>query len=309
MIRTTVSLLAAAYLGLCTAIPAPAQDSAEAKTRPVVTVMNAGAAPRRELRYRFDNGSFERASIEMTIRLNVSMGGLQQQVVAFPTVRMLVDLGPILVADDGSARYEFAISSAELIDSADTNPNLAAALRGSLGQLPKISGWARIDPRGATLAGDIDVAAGVDPQLNQVFDSAEQSLQQMSAPLPLEPVGLGAQWQVVQDVQSAGFRVTQSAVYTLAAIEANEVNLGVMLTQTGSDQAVDFAGLPPAVEASLDSLESTGTGSMRIDLNRFVPQSDSAVAMVVALGLALQGQDQQIGLDMRTEMSIAPANR
>jgi hypothetical protein len=31
--------------------------------------------------------------------------------------------------------------------------------------------------------------------------------------------------------------------------------------------------------------------------------------MVVALGLALQGQDQQIGLDMSTEMSIAPANR
>jgi hypothetical protein len=79
------------------------------------------------------------------------------------------------------------------------------------------------------------------------------------------------------------------------------------LAQTGSDQAADFAGLPPGVEANLDSLEATGTGSMRIDLNRFVPQSTSAVSMAVILGLVLQGQAQSIGLDMRTELTIAPA--
>lgn len=308
MIRTTFSSLATACLALGFATEPVAQDEAEAAARPVVTVLDNGAEPRRELRYRFDDGSSERASIEMTIRLNMSMGGSQQQVVAFPTVRMLVDLGPMAVTDDGSARYEFAISSAELVDGADTNPNLAAALRGSLGQLPSVSGWARIDSRGVTLAGDIELADGVDPQLAQVFDSAEQSLQQMSALLPLEPVGLGARWQVVQDAESAGFSVTQTAAYTLTAINGDDVTLNVSLTQTGSDQAVDFAGLPAGIEASLESLESTGTGSMRVNLSRFVPESDAAVAMVVALGLAVQGQAQQIGLDMRTETNIAPIN-
>jgi hypothetical protein len=45
---------------------------------------------------------------------------------------------------------------------------------------------------------------------------------------------------------------------------------------------------------------------MRVNLSRFVPDSELNVAIVVALGLAVQGQAQQIGLDMRTETNIAP---
>jgi len=308
MIRTSLILLATTQMGLCAADVALAQGTEAVEGRPVVTVLDAGAAPRQVLRYRFDDGFSETASIEMRIRLNVSNGGPEQQVVAFPTIRMLVDLGPFAVAEDGSARYDFAISSADLIDTADTNPSLAAALRGSLGQLPSVSGWARIDARGATLAGDIDVAAGVDPQLTQVFDSAEQALQQMSAPLPAEAVGPGAQWQVIQEVQSAGFSVTQSAVYTLTSIVENEVTMDVAVTQTGSDQAVALAGLPPGIEARLDSLESTSTGSMRINLNRFVPELASDVSMAVAISVAVQGQTQRTGLDMQTETIISPVD-
>lgn len=310
MTRTPLVWIAVGCIWFGAANPALAQSVPDPAKQPraTVTVLGAGAEPRQELRYRFDQGSSESASVEMTIRLNLSMGGPQQQVVAFPTVRMQVDLGPITVADDGSARYDFAISAAELIERADTNPELAAALSGSLGDLPSVSGWARIDPLGTTLEGDINLADGIDPQLSQVFDSAEQSLQQMSAHLPQQPVGLGARWQVIQDVESAGFRVSQTTNYTLAAVNGNEITLDVALTQTGSDQVVDFPGLPAGIEASLNSLESSGTGSMRVQLNRFVPQSDSVVGIAVALGLAFPGQDQEIGLDIRTETIIAPVN-
>jgi hypothetical protein len=249
MTRTRTSWLVIGCLWIAAQSAAIAQDAPATGSPPQISVLDAGQEPRNALRYRFDDGISESASLEMTIRLNVSMGGAQQQVVAFPTVRMQVKLGPIAVADDNSARFDFAIGSAELIDGADTNPGLAAALRGSLGALPSVTGWARIDAQGAMLAGDLSFADGVDPQLTQVFDSAEQSLRQMTAPLPTEPVGLGARWQATQQIESAGFDVTQIVVYRLAAIAANEVTLEFELAQTGSDQAADFAGLPPGVEA------------------------------------------------------------
>jgi hypothetical protein len=300
-----MNLLAPACLALFASTVAFAQIGSDAANQPIVTLLDAGAEPRQVLRYRFDDGSSEVASIEMDIELNMTLG-VQIQPVAFPTVRMLVDLGPIVIADDGSARYDFAISSAELVENPATNPVLATALRESLVQLPDISGWARIDSRGRTLDGALNAAAALDPELDQVFDSAEQALQQMSAPLPLEPVGIGAAWQVIEDVESAGFSVTQTAVYTLKSADGSDVTLDIALTQSASAQTVDFAGLPAGVEARLDSLESSGAGTMQIALDRFVPALQSAIDMVVALGLVLPGQAQQFGLDMRTALRLAP---
>jgi hypothetical protein len=306
MIRPIVlSLAGCGLLFLSTGAPL-AQRSEPLASPPVVTVLDAGAEPRSELRYRFDSGDSDSAAIEMDIKLNMSMAGLQARPVAFPTIRMLVELDAVETLDDGSGRYDFAISSAEIVDNADTDPTLATTLRASLGQLPSVSGWARIDSKGAMLEGNMNLPAGVDPQLNQVFDSAEQSLQQMSAPLPSEPVGVGAVWQVVQSIESAGFSVSQTANYTLTSRNGDEITLDIELTQSGSDQAVELAGLPPGIEANLDALESAGTGSMRIDLNRFVPESESSVDMAVAMSVALQGQTQPIGLNMQTMMKIAP---
>jgi hypothetical protein len=306
MIRTPVLFLTTASLALVCAASAWSQIAPGTVAPPEVTILNAGAEPRRELRYRFTEGSAESAAMDIDMRLNMSMAGIQIQEMALPTIRMLVDLGPIVVANDGSARYDFEISSAELIENADTDPMVATALRTSLGQMPSFSGWARIDSRGATLDGEINLPGAVDQQLSQVFDSTRQSLQQMSAPLPAEPVGVGASWQLTQNVESGGFSVVQTATYTLVSRDGDDVVLDLVLTQNAPAQTTELPGMPPGLDANLDSLEASGTGQMQIDLRRFVPVADSTLDMAMQLSIAMQGQSQQIGMSLRMDLGIAP---
>lgn len=307
MIRHTLSL-ATTCISLCASVSLFAQDAPTATAQSVITLLDAGAEPHRELRYRFDEGYSETASMELDVQMSASMAGLQIQQEALPTIRLSISLNATEVSDDGTARYEFAIGSAEVVEDTDTDPGIAAAVRDSLGQMSSTSGWSLIDARGAILERDLELPAGGDDQLSQVLDSAEQSLEQMSVPLPAEPVGVGAQWEGTRDIESGGFSVTQTAIYTLNSIEDDDLTLGVTLTQTASEQNVEMAGLPPGFEASLDSLESAGTGTIQTNLNRLVPRSESTLSMTIALGVSAQGQTQQIAMNLQTDQVIAPTD-
>lgn len=306
MFRNILISLAAACLCLVSATTVFAQG-APAAGQPVVTVLDAGAEPRRELRYQFDEGSSEKASMDLNIKMSMSMAGVPIPQINMPTIRILIGLDPIDVSDGGTARYEFDISSAELIENADTDPSIAGAVQESLGQMSGTSGWSRIDSRGTILERDLELPSGDDDQLSRVLDSAEQSLEQMSVPLPAEPVGVGAKWRVTQETESGGFSVTQTAIYSLNSIEGNDLSLGVTLTQTASAQDVEMDGLPPGIETTLDSLDSTGTRTIQTNLNRLVPESKTTLSMTIALGFSAQGQTQQIAMNLETIQAIAPA--
>lgn len=306
MIRTKVISLATTCACLCAAASVLAQDAPATGSRSEITILDAGAEPRRQLRYQFDAGSSESAAMDMNINMTMSMGGIQIPQMEMPTIRLVVDLGQVETSADGTARYEFEIGSMELADNAGSDPALANAVRASLGQVPSISGWARINSRGVTLDGGVNLGDGIDPQLSQVFDSAEQSLQQMSAPLPQEPVGVGAEWRVVQDIESGGFNVSQTASYTIIEMNGDNVTLDVAITQTALAQVVEMPGMPAGTGANLDSLESTGAGSMQIDLARFMPTSSLNMSMAIALGISAPGGSQQIDMNMQTDMSITP---
>jgi len=308
MIRTLLISLATACVGFSSVTSVFAQGATATGNRPGLTVLDTGTAPRRELRYQFDSESAESAAMDMNINMSMSMGGIQIPQMNMPTIRMVVSLGEVEMSADGTARYEFEIGSMELIDTASSDPALANAVRASLGQVPGISGWARVNSRGATLGGGVNLGDGIDPQLSQVFDSAEQSLQQMSAPLPEEPVGVGAQWRVVQDLQSGGFDVSQTATYTIVAMQGQNVTLDVAMTQTAPAQVVEMPGMPPGAGANLESLESSGTGSMQIDLTRFMPTSNVNLSMAIALAISAGGGNQRIDMNLQTDMSISPFN-
>jgi hypothetical protein len=279
--------------------------SATAVAQPVVTILDPGAEPRTPLRYQFREGATESMVMDMGIRMSMSVGGQQMPAPGMPEIRMLMNLETTELRDDGTARIEYQIRSAGAADSAD--PATAAALGGALGQLGGASGWALIDARGATLGTGVNLSDNVDPELAQVMESAEQSMQQISAPLPADPVGIGARWEVSSDVQSQGFTVSQTATYTLTAFDGDSAEVDIKMTQTAPPQLVEAPGMPPGTEASLESLESTGTGTMQIEFARLVPRSEISLAMAMAMSIAMQGQTMQIGMDMQMDTSMMPA--
>lgn len=274
-----------------------------------VTLLDSGSAPREPLRYRFQEAYSADMAMDMNIQIAASMAGMQMPPMGVPTIRMIMALDTTEVADDGSARFDFELGSASLVPGDDSNAQIAQALGASLGQMPEISGWMRLDARGNTLGFGLDPAAGVDPSLSQVFDSANQSIQNMSAPFPEEAVGVGAEWQAVMNTQSNGLSLTQTANYTLQSRNGDQVVLGISLVQEAGSQTVAMAGLPPGIEANLESLESSGSGTMQLNLSELVPVSELAINMAMAMGIAMQGQTQQINMNIEMAMTMAPADQ
>lgn len=296
MTRHRPALPATALLGLLVSASALAQTT--------VTLLDPGSEPRRELRYDFEQGYTQQGAMEMAIQLGVDMGGLQMPM-NMPAIRMDMTMNTAEVADDGSARFEYEYTSAEVVGDAG-NP-LGAALGSALSQINGVSGWVRVDPRGTTLEAGFGAPGANAQQLAQVLDSAEQSIQQMSAPWPAEPVGVGAQWQAVTSFESGGFTLEQTATYTLESFDGNGVNVSVDLSQMAGEQALDgAAGLPPGAQVSLMSMESTGSGSMQVDLGALIPASEMSMSTAMTMSVAMQGQSQQMSMNVQTDISMSP---
>lgn len=296
MTRRLPALLATCLLTL-TATSALAQSS--------TSLLEAGAEPRQPLRYALTAERAESAKLDISTRIAMEVAGTGMPAMAIPTIRMMMALTPTEVSADGTARYEFSIDAVGVMPGTG-DAALAGTLSASLDQLAGITGWGRIDNRGQTLEGGIEMP-GLDGQIEQVLGNVEQYTQQLTAPLPLEPVGVGARWRAVNDIESGGYQVTQTAEYTLISRSGNQAVLELKVTQTAEPQSVSAPGIPAGLQAELTALESTGSGRISIDLSRMVPVDSSMdLATDTALSLAVAGQTQQLDMSMQMEISISP---
>jgi hypothetical protein len=262
--------------------------------QPAVTLLDAGAAPRQELRYRLEAGRTEYGALSTSMQ----MRGTNMPAVSGPPMTMRMMMRTTDVSADGVARYEFEVTAVET-GNGGASPVLD----------PAIGGWARIDARGLFLEGDFALDALADgAEAEQLLGELNQSIQEMSAPFPVEAVGVGARWQVTSRIDAGGFRAEQTAEYTLLSRNGDRVELEVTVTQSADSQPVSMPGMPPEIQARLESLEAAGSGTMNVNLTRLVPTSTVDVGVSLSMAIDVQGQTQRMDMDMQSRTSISPVD-
>lgn len=102
--------------------------------------------------------------------------------------------------------------------------------------------------------------------------AVEQALRQGVQYLPLlpaEPVGVGAQWTITQELVSLGLALTQVSTVTLADVEGDALTLDVEVTQTPLS---DTWELPDgAGTLAVDAYPVAGSGTLRVALTAPLP--------------------------------------
>lgn len=265
----------------------------------VVELIDAGAAPREPLRYRFSGNRTERAAMDMSVQVSLALGEQQIPIGAVPPVRMVMQLKNSEVAADGSARIEFEVVSAE----ASGDDPQVAQMNQSLAPMRGLAGSYRMDPRGTISEPKFKAPeGGATPQSAELGADLEQSLHQMSSPFPEEAIGAGARWRVVQQVNSAAIQMSQTAEYTLRSRNGNRVELDVRLVDAKMDAP---AGLPAG--ARIDSINLDGGGSTRIELDRLVPSGNTDADVRMVMSMDAGGQTQTMGMNIRMVQAIGPA--
>jgi hypothetical protein len=158
--------------------------------------------------------------------------------------------------------------------------------------------------RGFTKSADFVVPADLNPQMKVVMKSMKQSMENISSPLPEEPVGVGAKWRVHQRIEMNGLKISQTSEFELKSVEEDRFNVDVTITQKAGEQEFSPPGLPAAgPKITLKSLESNGSGAFIYDSKSIMP-AEGELNLVSKMKMSFAAGGQQQAIDNETVVDL-----
>jgi hypothetical protein len=270
---------------------------------PVVTVTSAGAEPRRALRYSPAKGARDRVQMVMRMAMTMGFGETNVPRVEMPPIAMTMDT---VVTSATADRFVVAAKVTEVRVEEAPDPAVTAAVRKEVGAMVGMTMTMTMTRRGLLESADVKLPSGVSPQIAQMMESMKQSMSQVTPPFPEDPVGVGASWTAVSQLEANSLKLTQTAVFELVKLDGDRGTSKIEITQKALPQSVNPPGTPPGVKTHLESLATTGNGELSFDLGRVMPidakmQSSSAMQMSVSQ----QGQTTPMSMTMEIGMDLA----
>ena len=270
-------------------------------------VIDAGSAPRRPLRYRFEKGAT--TTVQLTLDLDVARGtGSSQLAVDNPAVRETVVFTVEAVGgDEASVSFEFTGADIDRTGSDLTDKELLK-LTAALQPLVGIGGQGRVTDRGSSTSFRYDLPEDLDPDVAATLRRFEDQLATLAIPFPAQEIGVGATWRTVATSRSSGIELRQVATYEVTELTDRALSYRVNASQTAKDQELDPDTLPARTRARLISANLSATGTGRLELDALAASSDTSlsgdqVVEVTQEGAAPSRSTQRIDIDLDVKAS------
>jgi hypothetical protein len=273
------------------ATPAPAKAAEKAGE---VKLVEAGAEPRRQLRYKAVKGDKFGFEMRMKMSMSTKMDGNEMPSPAMPTMVMGGNAEIVEVAPGGNATMRFVYAEGKLADTEGVMEQVVAAMEAPMAQLKGISGEFVFSPRGECVSGSFKVPEDADAMVKQTLDGMNKSMQQLTVPLPEEAVGKGAKWTCERLQDTNGVKV--NAHYTQELTELMDKGFTAKMGIKGDAPEQTVQGM------KLESMKMLGDGTMRVDFARMMPV-DCRVASTVDTTMSVPGQGK-ITMSMLMTMSM-----
>jgi hypothetical protein len=268
---------------------------------PTVTLLAPGAAPRAPLRYKIAAGQKSVMDMTMGVGIAMNVGGMAVPM-DMPPILMSANIDVTSVATNGDVTFNVAFTKMGVGPGAD--PNIAAVMESAAATITSLKGTATVSSRGVTKSAKLDFSK-VDPSMHQSLAQMTSSVENLSMPFPEEAVGVGGRWEVRQSMNSGGIAMFQKAEYEVTAMDASSATVKVKIDQQAPPQAFSNPMMPAGVDATIEKMSGTGTGTLTIRFDALVPTS--SVETMSSMVMTMSGQS--INSDTRMKMTIAPGVR
>jgi len=244
--------------------------------------------------------------MEMAMSMAMNIAGQALPATDVPAMRIGADMTVTNVTPSGDVTYTMSFTGVGLASAAGVDPAVSAAIDAMSNELKAITGTATVTNRGINRQAKIDTSKVTNPEFAQMMDSVTNSLNGVSSPLPEEPIGIGARWEVRQTLASSGVTMFQKVQYELTAFDGKTATLKATIDQTGPPQSMKNPNLPPGATVSLESMTGNGLGTMTVPLSGIVPtsQADSKTTMVMSIDAG--GGAQRMTVETTMKLKIAP---
>lgn len=265
-----------------------------------VTLIEAGGAPRRPLRYRFKAGDTVEMTMDMTMAMGIEFGGKVVPPQAMPTMRMVFEFAVRRVSPAGESTLAFLLKEVSLVGTSGFTPEQQKQILAVIGTVKGFQGTVVVTSRGVTKSVTYKTPPGMSPQAKQLIGNLSNQMKQLSTPFPVEPVGVGARWRVVIPIQGPPITLASQLEFQLVARGAAGPRLKVKISGWAPPQAMQLPELQ-GMSARLKSLSVTGSGEMELSLSR--PASTATLtakqSMESVFDVAGQPQSMKMNMDMK----------
>jgi hypothetical protein len=282
---------------------------------PIVKLVDAGALPRQAMSYALEKGRSQGIALALDMTLSLTSGGQAIPSTTVPRLTMLLDLATADQNAKGDYRIDAKLNKVTVDPKGPAQEQIATALRSHLGAMAGLGMGYWVTPQGLVHDLKIDVPPDFPAQAQQMLSGMNQSVESMVAPLPAEPVGVGARWQVMTRVTSAGADLLQLSTYELTARDGAKLSLKVGLTQLAASAALPVPGAGGDLSARLEAFRSGGSGTSEIDTTRVAPRAgemtleSKMTVQVKKKGADGPGEVSSVQTSMRVGFSPPPEEK
>ncbi len=271
-----VSLSASLILALASTFsatgqqPPSTQPAAQAGSRPTVKLLNPGASPRQTLRITPRPGTTGVIDLTMHISTKQLLDGAETPEPQPPGV--LMSFATTVTGIKGERiSYAFECIRGDLVEDPAIPPAILDLMRGGIKMVVGLRGTGVITDRAESLGATVTTVPGMDAGLLAHAAAIDQLLDQVTTPLPEEPIGVGGSWEVSNTITQDGLTVQETITCTLAASDGNTVEIIMDIQRHADPQPVRDPNMPPGASADLSSYTFSGTGRTVLRLNGLHP--------------------------------------
>lgn len=258
-----------------------------------VELLDPGAEPRREVRFRLTAGEQVRATMTVDLAIDQEADGQSQRLDSPPVDQEL--LSTVLEADEDGAEIELEVLDATIqrdgsglsTAEADEVEAQVASLAGSVTTMA-------MDPLGITEVLDVRAPDGADDELAASIDDLVPQLSGISLVLPSEPIGVGGRWRTTSTRTVGGIEQTLTTEFEVTELDGDVIAYTAEVEVTADEQEIDGGRLL--------SLAATGTGTGRLTLTTLEAEQEGRTT--VEQVLEVPGPD---GEPVRLEQRVTTA--
>lgn len=290
---------------------AKADEILKQGAEPKLTVLSPGAEPREKLSYDLAVGKKQSLALGLGMDLQMNAPGRPMPKTQIPKITMLFDLETTGKKPSGDFDVRGVISGVEL---GQPDASQKAAMDQMKAQLDGIKGLTMtyvVSPSGRVRDVKVTVPGDAKSAASQALGQMTQSFESMVAPLPVDPVGIGAKWEVITRVTATGADMLQWSTYELKKREGSDFELGVRVMQLAAQPNIQAPGMPPGMTARLVRMSSEGQGTSALSLIEVAPRgggmtlnTSMEIEMSQSSAMPTGISAQRMGFDTRVQMEF-----
>jgi hypothetical protein len=236
---------------------------------PAVTVLDPGREPRRTLRLTPRAGDRQDFSIAMALSLGMAFGEQPVTMRELPSIVLPFTVRVTGVLSNGDVETEFRCGKVDVLATPGTDPMMVDMMKAVCAGVEGVSGTSRCSARGVMLESRLSIPENMDPGAKVVLAGMGDAVGRISFPLPEEPVGAGARWQVVNRLPGEAGGAEQKATWTLVLLDGDRFTVTSASAIRAGEGMIQV--LPGRVPLRRRSLESMASAVMKGELSRLAP--------------------------------------